>query len=249
MNEELKEQYERDIESGYPEPWLLYKYRKPDSNHWVKFDFAIGDGDFLFSDIQRLPDADQIILDWQRTKYYEDSEWNPRPWELWEGKYKYDGWKRLPCNVKLDGSIYYRRRPDALSLEREQWEAEQEPKKEEREYDPLEFDTSEWKETHLLNRCAFCRHKYEPKQPTIHVSMQFPDGRTYEADLPEPMSEEPREGMAFWMAETLGPKKFIWGNYDVFNWQHKFLALGFCHATESNAQVLVDFFKQWRNDK
>ena len=136
MSEELKAQYERDVESGYPEPWTL-----------------------------------------------------------WE------------CNT------------DAVPLE-------------------------------VADKCATCRHTYEPKPPTIHVSMQFPDGRTYVADLPEPMREAPNEGTAFWLAETLGPKELIWGvHYDIFNWQHKFLALSLCHRTEAAAKAWAGFFKQWRSDK
>ena len=247
-NEELKAQYERDIESGYKQPWWLYKYRKPDSNHWVKFDFAILDADFLFFDIQRLPNADQIILEWQREKYAEDAEWHPRPWELWEYTtidIDSEHWKRFGDDGADEYPIFisgirYRRRPDAPT--RAQWEVEQKGGKM-----SIPTRAAVPRCAEKADKCATCRHKYELKPRTIHVRMQFPDGKLYEADLPEPMREAPGMGEVYHIVfNDMSKFLFTWVNNEK---EKRWLKQGMIHRTEADAQVWVDFFKQWRNDK
>ena len=98
------------------------------------------------------------------------------------------------------------------------------------------------------DKCATCRHTYTPKPSTIHVSMQFPDGKTYEADLPEPMREEPNYGGTFFVI-SIYSDAVREDHWEVCVTDKALLAAGLCHATESAAQAWVEFFKQWRNDK
>jgi len=239
MNEQQK-QYQQDVESGYPEPWTLWEFEVElcdDNTIWHPCSVAI---DFnLDMTYHRLPNADQIILDWQKAKYAEDAEWHPRPWELWElrvitvhaGEIWYPLCSGSPA---FDGNTRYRRRTDAPP--REQWEAEQEPKKEEREYDPLELDPKVEAYKQIFSKCRSCRHEYEAKPCTIHI----------EADLPEPMREEPKVGDMFFLVCHDGIDGREWGKtYKETEWFNA----GLCHRTEADARAWLDFFKQWRTDK
>ena len=281
MNEELKAQYKLDEESGYLFPWELWQ--------WIQLEYAAQEGrvwwpcrwaprwnpDCIY---RRLPNADQIILEWQRAKYYEDSEWHPRPWELWQYKDDSGEWVTLGRAPGWYPRIHYRRRPDAPT--REQWEAEQKrsikngsiiPQTEwniimsgwdlwrgkihdgDQSSSPRDWFegvveyAAELGAQEQQDKCATCRHKYEPKQPTIHVSMQFPDGRTYEADLPEPMMEEPEIGEVYHIVfNDMAKFLFTWVDNEK---EKRWLKQGMIHRTDADAEVWVDFFKQWRNDK
>ena len=234
MNEELKEQYERDIESGYPEPWTLWLDRRCGD------EYNVCHSEPCFETGVRNPNADQIILDWQREKYAEDAEWNPDPkslWQVWdEDDHKWRSFYASNEKPAFFRNVRYRRRPGAPT--REQWEVEQKGEK-------MSILSRRIKK---VDRCATCRHKYEPKQPTIHVSMQFPDGRTYEADLPEPMREEPNYGETFFII-LIYSCTVREENWSAFAADKVHLAAGLCHRTDADAQVWLHFFKQWRNDK
>ena len=155
MNEDLKAQYQMDVESGYPEPWKLWVWRSrggwnPCNKTWGR---PFHDDNFIYS---RLPDADQIILGWQKAKYQEDCTWHPRPktlWQIWEG----GAWKTFDdkdFGPKFYPSERYRRRPDAPT--KEEWEAEQETAK--------SFESApNHKAPPLPDKCATCRHTYEAK--------------------------------------------------------------------------------------
>ena len=242
MSEELKAQYERDIESGYPEPWKLWECNIDGDILWRG---SFINPSFTLPELiryRRRHDADQIILDWQREKYAEDCEWHPRPWELWESEDKYGGgWEPIQCNIKLDGSLYYRRRPDAPT--REQWEAE---RKGEKMSIPIRSAASRCIEK--ADKCATCRHTYAPKPRIIHVRVQFPDGKFYEADLPEPMREAPDYGETFFII-LIYSCTVREENWSAFAADKVHLAAGLCHRTDADAQVWLNFFKQLRNDK
>ena len=247
MNGELKAQYEKDVESLNGTGKNAYRlYAKELGQGRIDVNVqATEPPNFEHYHYNRLPNADQIILDRQRTKYAEDEEWHPRPWELWEGRYKEDSyfirlsnepndWKQFQCAIKFDGSIYYRRRPDAPT--REQWEAERKEEK-------ISILSRRIKK---VDRCATCRHVYEPKPRTIHVSMQFPDGRTYVADLPEPMREAPGVGEVYHIVFNDASKSPItWTNIEK---EKRWLKQGTIHRTKADAEKWLEFFKQWRSD-
>lgn len=226
MNEQ-KKKYQMDVDSGYPEPWALWLWRG--HGEWNGCNKTWGlpfyDSNFEYT---RLPNADQIILEWQKAKYAEDAEWHPRPWELWEhygidgcGGYKW--FRTMGTTPGWYPNVRYRRLPDAST--REQWEAEHGVKVSEHFTVKLSCD-----------KCATCRHTYEAKQRTIHI----------EADLPEPMREEPKTGDIFFLVcrdEILSRE---WGKtYKEKVW----FDTGLCHAREADAQAWLEFFKQWRSDK
>ena len=245
-NEELKAQYEKDVESLNGTGKNAYRLYA-DVN--VQ---ATEPHDFEHYHYNRLPNADKIILEWQRAKYYEDSEWHPRPWELWQYKDDSGEWVTLGRAPGWYTRIHYRRRPDAPT--REQWEAEH-CKKCGEKWESHDFGvpmpqcqkTPSTAIGKAANKCATCRHKYEPKPRTIHVRMQFPDGKLYEADLPEPMREAPGMGEVYHIVfNDMSKFLFTWVNNEK---EKRWLKQGMIHRTEADAQVWVDFFKQWRNDK
>ena len=178
MND-LKAQYKQDVESGYPEPRTLWLDRRCGD------EYNVCHSEPCFETGVRIPNADQIILDWQRKKYAEDSEWHPRPWELWEYTtidIDSEHWKRFGDDGAdeypiFESGVRYRRRPDAPT--REQWEAEQKETSkliDDNYIDILENllnselgdkDCLEWlcwkKIKRELSKCATCLHEYESK--------------------------------------------------------------------------------------
>jgi hypothetical protein len=122
MND-LKAQYQMDVESGYPEPWELWKYKHKHSDDTC-FRPCGGEPNWRSGwRYMRLPNADQIILDWQRQKYQEDCEWHPEPWTLWQYKPKRRAceWEVCAGRPFWENKCRYRRRPDAPT--KEEWEA------------------------------------------------------------------------------------------------------------------------------
>ena len=188
MSEDLKAQYARDRESGYPRPWELWQWIQLKKGCkkgcvWMPCRWAPRwDPNCAY---RRIPNADQIILDWQRKKYAEDTEWHPRPWELWEyttididsGHWKRFGDDGADENPIFESGVRYRRRPDAPT--REQWEAAQKETSkliDDNYIDILENllnselgdkDCLEWlcwkKIKRELSKCATCLHEYESK--------------------------------------------------------------------------------------
>ena len=247
MND-LKQKHQQDVESGYPEPWKLWRYQTV-TGIMRPCTIPIHQKDWECTEFQRISNADELILEWQKKKYTEDTEWHPRPWELWEGRYKEDSyfiqlsnepndWKQFQCAIKFDGSLYYRRRPDAPT--REQWEAAQKGEKM-----SIPTRAAAPRCVKKADKCATCCPKYEPKSRTIHVRMKFPDGKLYEADLPEPMREAPKNGDPYYVASNI-VQKCPWMSLAL---ETRMLAAGLCHRTKADAEEWLDFYRQWRSDK